>query len=206
MRDQLILENIYDEIRTNLLNESGLSRLWDKTQKHSCGTISAFRGDREYQENDRNHKKLASYLLSKKYSVTKIAGTYIENFGTEDARDVNERSLFVCNQNVDGDDGGELENVLVEMGEHFDQDSILIIPVGGKGAYLRGTSRRDNAFPSYGQTEIVGSGKYGRAAGEFLSKIQGRRFAFEHLELPQTINGKRGFDILLKEFNSERRS
>jgi hypothetical protein len=196
MKDSGKLENIYSEI----LNESSLSRIWDKTQKHSCGTISAFRGDRTYRENDRNHKKLSAYLLSKGYSLTKIDGTYIENFGSDDEEDVNERSLFVCNHNVGGGDDGQLENDLFKMGEYFDQDSVLIIPLGGKDAYLFGTSKRDNAYPSYGQKEIVGDGKYGKVAGEFLSKIRGRRFAYEQIEKPQTVNGRRGVDILLKEF------
>ena len=195
-KDDKNLKNLYDEI----LNESSLSRLWDKTQKHTCGSISAFRDERTYQENDKNHKKLAAYLMSKDYSVTKIDGTYIENFNTKDAVDVNERSLFVCNNKVDGDDRGQLEKDLVKMGEEFDQDSILIIPVGGGDAYLRGTSKRDNAYPGYGQTEKAGDGKYGQVSGQFLSKIRGRRFAFEHLEKPGTINGRRGIQILLDEF------
>jgi hypothetical protein len=196
MKNKGELENIYSEI----LNESSLSRLWDETQKHSCGTISAFRGDRIYQENDLNHKKLVAYLLSKGYSFTKIDGTYIENFGSNDEEDINERSLFVCNHNVEGGDGGELEEDLFKMGEYFNQDSVLIIPLGGEGAYLFRTSKRDNAYPSYGQKEIVGNGRYGKVAGQFLSKIQGRSFAYEHIEKPQTVNGWRGIDILLREF------
>jgi hypothetical protein len=140
-------------------------------------------------------------LLSKGYSVTKISGTYIENYKTPEARDVEERSLFVANQNVEGDDGGQLENDLIKMGEYFDQDSVLIIPIGGEGAYLYGTTKRGEAEPAYGEKYVVGSGKYGKVAGQFLSKIRGRRFAFEQLEMPKTINGIRGIHILLNELD-----
>ena len=105
-------------------------------------------------------------------------------------REVVEPSFFVCNHGVEGDDGGELRKDLVKMGKKTDQDSVLIVPYGGKGAYLLGTSRRENAFPPYGQTETVGSGRYGRAAGDFLSRIRGRAFAFEEVEPPSTRNGK----------------
>ena len=185
------LENIYGE----MIEESGLSRLWRKTQDNQCGTITAFRGDRSYEENIRNNKKLLAYLQSKGYSVTSIAGTYIENMGSENEKEVNERSFFVCDQKGTGD----LEKDLFKLGEAFDQDSVLIIPVGGKGAYLLGTSKREDSYPGYGNKEIVGDASYGQAAGEFLSKIKGRQFAFEDIEEPQTINGKRGQLIMLRE-------
>ena len=194
----------------SMLYESSLSRIWDKTQKHSCGTITAFRGDTPYATNIRNNKKLVAYLQSKGYSITGIQGTYIENFNedpdnpnTEPERHVNEKSYFVCNNKVDGDDGGELFQDLVKMGELFDQDSVMIIPVGGQNAFLYGTSKRDSSYPSYGESEVVGSGKYGQASGQFLSKIQGRQFAFEDVQPPQTINGKRGQQILLNEIERE---
>lgn len=205
-----------------LLKESSLSRIWRKTQKHSCGTITAFRGDLPYEENVRNNKKLVAYLQDKGYSVTGIQGTYIENFRSDEQKEedrirrsrgeeveveperhVNERSYFVCNEKVEGDDGGELKNDLIKLGELFDQDSVMIIPFGGKNAYLYGTSKREESYPGYGEAEVVGSGKYGKAAGQFLSKIKSREFAFEDIQVPQTINGKRGYQILLKEIKTE---
>jgi hypothetical protein len=142
--------------------ESSLSRIWPNTQKYSCGTITAFRGDKTYSQNIQNNKKIVAYLLSKGYSVTSVTGTYIENFKDakqkeEEARliaagekvdslperPVSERSFFVANQNVEGDDNGQLEKDLFDLGKLFDQDSVLIIPFGGKDAYLLGTSRRE---------------------------------------------------------------
>lgn len=195
-------DNFYKDMMS-MITESGLSRLHQKINKHTCGTITAFRGEKSYAENTKNNKKILAYLQSKGYSVTGIQGTYIENFQSEGERHVNEQSFFVCNHNVNGDDNGELKNDLIKLGELFDQDSILIIPVGGSGAYLYGTSRRDDAYPSYGESEVVGKGRFGKVAGEFLSKIKGREFAFEDIEKPGTINGIRGRDILLKEIKRD---
>ena len=205
------------------LYESGLSRLWDKTQRHTCGAITAFRGEKTNKVNKQNNQKLLVYLQSKGYSVTKIDGSYIENYRDDEQKEedlarqsggeymnidpeihVDESSFFVCNQKVEGDDGGELESVLVKMGEHFDQDSIMVIPFGGKGAYLVGTTRRENWLP-YGETSPVGNGKWGKKSGQFYSKIKGREFAFEEYQLPQTYFGKMGASKLLNEFKKELR-
>ena len=84
------------------------------------------------------------------------------------------------------------------MGQKYDQDSILVVTVGGKEAYLVGTSQRSSAWPSFGQKEVVGSSRFGKVAGQFLSRIRGREFAFEEDEYqePMTINGIRGQSIL----------
>jgi hypothetical protein len=185
------------------LDESSLSRLWSKTQKHSCGTITSFRGSKTKAQNRATNKEMLTYLMGKGYSVTKIKGSYIENFGSENEKEVGEESFFVCNQKIDGDDGGQLKKDLVALGRKYDQDSVLIIPFGGKGAYLYGTSKRDDAYPSYNKTETVGKGKFGKASGQFLSRIRGREFAFEEVEPMQTINGIRGQKIFVEKMESD---
>lgn len=197
-----IKEYIAEAIRQRL-SESSLSRLWSKTQKHSCGTITSFRGNKTKAQNKATNKEMLTYLMGKGYSVTKIKGSYIENFGSENEKEVGEESFFVCNQKVDGDDGGQLKKDLIALGRKYDQDSVLIIPVGGKGAYLYGTSKRDDAYPSYNRQEKVGSGKFGKASGQFLSRIRGREFAFEEVEPMQTINGIRGQKIFVEKMESE---
>jgi hypothetical protein len=209
----------FNKLYKEIIQESSLSRVWAKTQKHTCGSITAFRGEKKRAENLRDNKKMLAYLQSKGYSVTFVLGTYIENRFIRDpaygflnpnkkminkkAVPTNEESFFVCNHNVEGDDGGELERDLFKLGEAYNQDSVLIIPFGGQGAYLLGTSDRPEAYPGYEVKEIVGKGKYGKTAGEFLSKIGGREFAFEEISLPQTINGIRGMKILLKEVKQD---
>lgn len=191
------------EARLEMLNESSLSRLWSKTQNHTCGVITGFRDENTKSQNKGNNREIVNYLQSKGYSLTKVKGSYIENFGSAEQKEVSEPSFFVCNQNVDGDDGGQLERDLRTLGKRFDQDSVLIIPHGGKGAYLVGTSNRPNSFPPFGKKEVVGSGRFGKAAGEFLSRVKGRKFAFESVPTPGTINGKRGQKILAQRIDEE---
>ena len=165
------------------LAESSLSRLWRHNEKHQCGAISGWRGGNTKEENAQNNREIKAVLRRRGYGVTHIDGNYIENFGTDDAKEVGEDSFFV----VDLQDTGNLEKDLAALGKRFDQDSVLIIPKGGKGAYLLGTNGSD--FPGMGNTITVGNSRYGRAAGEFLSRVKGRAFAFEAVEAPQTRNG-----------------
>lgn len=191
----------------NVLTEASLTRIWDAIQKHSSGAITSYRGERTKAENKANQRELLAYLKTKGYSVISVKGSYIENFGSDNQKEVGEPSFIVINREVEGDDGGKLKADLIKLGKKYDQDSVLIIPVGGKDAYLHGTSKRDNAYPDYGKEVKVGSGKFGYASGEFFSRVRGRKFAFEEIDFPQTINGIRGWKILsdlveqeLKEF------
>lgn len=187
------------------LVESSLSRIHSKIEKHSAGAITAYRGEFTKKENQERNKKLLSYLTSSGYSVTSVKGSYIENHGSSDQREVGEHSYFVVNHKVDGDDGGKLEADLIKLGRLFDQDSILSVRNKGE-ASLIGTSRRDNAYPSYGQRIKVGKGKFGGAVGAFFSRINGRKFTFESLsEVPEpsTINGIRAREILFNEVVKE---
>lgn len=194
------LKEFYNHL---LLSESSLSRLWRKTQKYTCGAITGYRNENTKDQNKANNSTIVNYLQGKGYSLTSVSGNYIENFGTSTAKEVKEPSFFVCNHKVEGDDGGQLERDLAKIGNKMDQDSILVIPFGGKNAYLLGTSRRDNAFPSFGEKVKVGSGKFGKASGQFLSRIKGREFAFEDVQSPQTRNSKWAQSILVKEIDSE---
>jgi len=184
----------FSEWVDNKLEESSLSRIWRHVEDHQAGAISGYRDENDKSQNKQNNREIKSYLSKQGYSITSVQGNYIENFGSKNAREVGEPSFFV----VDMNDSGKLERDLVALGKRFDQDSVLIVPQGGKGAYLIGTSKRDDSFPALGNREVVGNSRYGKVAGQFLSRIGGREFAFEseEVKLPSTVNGKRGWSIL----------
>lgn len=183
----------YGEV-ASLITESSLSRIHSKLGKHTAGAITAYRGEFTHRENQQRNKVLVAKLMAAGYSVTAIQGSYVENHGSASAKEVSEHSFFVVNDKVAGDDAGKLEADLVRFGREFDQDSVLVVPVDGT-AKLVGTSKRENAYPSFGRAEPVGKFKGGKAA-QFMSRVNGRSFVYEDLELPGTINGKRGLHIL----------
>lgn len=180
------------------LEESSLSRIQSKIAQYDTGAISAFRGERDKATNAKNSKALRIYMIQRGYSVTPVKGAYLENFGSVDQKEVSEPSYFVADHN----NLGGLEKTLMQLGRLYDQDSILFVPKGGK-AYLVGTSQRPNGWPNYMEKVTVGSPKFGKVAGEFLSRVKGREFAFESVEKPDSMHGRWGWKMLEEQVQLE---
>lgn len=183
------------------LLESSLSRLWKYIEDYDVGTISAFRGEYTKAQNMTRTKEMKAALMQRGYSVTQVKGSYIENFGSKDQKEVGEVSFFVA----DHKKSGTLEQDLKRLGEKFDQDSILFVP-NKKDAKLIGTSKRENSYPGYGKTETIGKAKFGKSIGQFFSRVGGRVFTFESVEeciQPDHIAGKRGLDAVANRVWSE---
>ena len=185
----------YSQIMT--LTESSLSRIAAHVAHHACGGITAYRGDRSREENQRANRLLVARIQSAGYGATAIFGSYIEQYGSDKAQEVSEHSFFVHNFRIDGGDELALQHWLCEQGRDFNQDSILSVPFG-ESARLIGTSARPDAYPPMGVEEIVGRFSGGVIA-EFMSRVDNRPFIFGKVEeavRPQTINGIRGQRIL----------
>ena len=175
------------------VNESSLSRIYQHYMEHDSGTISAFRGNLELKENKARNKELKGYLLSKGYGVTSIKGTYIENYGKEDAIEVDEESFFV----VDLEDSGNLKQDLIKMGKKYDQDSITFSKSGSEGGayYLIGTN--EDGYPGLGKEVKLGKPLMSKD-GEFFSKINGRPFVFESYK---DVSSYHDFDDSMKKYS-----
>ena len=172
------------------LKESGLSRVYKHIMEHDTAALTAFRNDpfdgakcvdasavteptdeRFLKINLRRNKELKATLLSMGYGVTKIMGSYIESFGSDIAKEVSEQSFFVVNL---GSDPAFFDNIKM-LGEKFCQDSVLLAPKGGKGAYLYGTNNHE--FPGYGESYEAGDWRGGVEA-EFMSRVGGRPYTY----------------------------
>ena len=163
------------------LKESSLSRLYRHMQDHESAALSAFRNEFTKKENLERNRKLKAELLGRGYGVTRILGSYIENFETPKAIEVAEQSFFVSNRKDDPDFALEI----ARLGEDFNQDSVLIVDKGAQDAYLFGTSP-EGEFPQYGKKEPVGALKMGGEA-EFMSRVGGRPYTFKPKELNEEL-------------------
>lgn len=175
---------------SEVIQESSLSRVHQHVMEHECAVITAFRGDpsdhgncahdapaslqgqnlKTLDVNKLNNRDLKASLLKLGYGVTAVDGTFVENFNTPQAVEVKEDSLLVVNLN---DDADFYENIKM-LGKKYCQDSVLIIPQGGKGVYLYGTN--NSQFPGLDQEVTVGDMVFGRSA-EFMTKIGNRPFS-----------------------------
>ena len=169
------------------LIESSLSRVYAQTKIHDSGTISAFRSAKNcndgekysLSDNKQNSKILKSKLLTLGYGVTKIDGTYIENFKTDNEIEVKEESYLV----VDIKDSGNLKKDLIKLGQEFEQDSVTFQEKDGD-YYIISSNECPLGYPGEGKVgkEVkLGKPIFGKE-GEFHSKINGRPFVFESLD------------------------
>ena len=152
-----------------MITESPLSRTQKYLENYDCATISAFRPITK-SENKNASGELGELLKKTGYTYFLVDGSWIDNFGTDKAKESKELTYFVANTKNDKD----FKKIILKLGEHFDQDAVMIYPKGSY-PYLQGTSKRSNAYPPYGQKEQKGKIKYGEKA-EFMTKVNGRPF------------------------------
>lgn len=187
------LEQIIIEELSKTLIETSLSRVHQHVMDNDCAILSAERNDPSDKSkcadapdqpapeegggqppgpmNRKNTRDLKAALLSLGYGVTKVDGSYIENFDTPEAVEVQENSFFVVNLKKDTN----FQSNIIKLGRKFCQDSVLIIPQGGKGAYLYGTNNSE--FPGLDDKIGVGDLKMGKEA-EFMTRAKKRPFSF----------------------------
>ena len=204
---------LFENCNKFLLTESGLSRVLHHIEKHDCAILSAHRKDPKDNSkcnpgavdetdeegdaaeiNKRRARDLKAIFLSMDYGVTRVDGSYIENFKQSDAIEVQEDSIFIVNLN---DDPDFVRNV-AEMSEKFCQDSVLIIPKDEDEAHLLGTNKSE--YPGYNKEESVGKLVMGKEA-EFMTRVKGRPFTFtEGLEVYKDLSRmeKMAIDVIKK--------
>jgi len=152
------------------LLETSFGRVYQHTQNRNIGLISASRGHLSPEENNKRHEALKSDIRKAGFGFVPVKGRYVENFGTEHAKNVDEKSLLVIGK--EGHDNGHLLGFLKNHGEKYEQDSVLHKSHNSKNAMLHGTN--ESGWPGKGQTHDVGSWHPNRA-GEFHSLIKGKK-------------------------------
>jgi len=184
------LNELKGVVREVIQEMSSLSRVHQHVSEHECAVITAFRGDpsdhgncvhdapatyqgenlKALDVNKLNNRDLKAALLKLGYGVTAVDGTFVENFDTPEAVEVKEDSLLVVNLN---DDPSFYDNIKM-LGKKYCQDSVLIIPQGGKDIKLYGTN--NSQFPGLDQEVSVGDMVFGRSS-EFMTKVNNRPFS-----------------------------
>lgn len=158
---------------TNCLKSSGGStEETDEESEEESEDLSEAAVPGAYDKNMENNRELKATLLEKQYGVTKVKGSYIENFMQKNSIEVQEESLFVVNLS----DDPEFVDTIIELGKRYCQDSVLIIPQGGSDAYLHGTNNAE--YPGLDKKQTVGDFKAGNEE-QYMTKVSGRPFTFK---------------------------
>lgn len=171
MKDEKIKDIIKEEVQV-VLKEASMQRVRDMSAKHDTGYITAFRGDSVRKKNVLLNKQLRAKLGSYQMGITTVQGSYIEDYGTPNAREVGESTYFV----VDLNDRGDLKKLLMKLGHEYEQDSILFVYKGGKKSELIGTM--PDVWPGMGKIKKHKNAVFGKS-GEYMTRIHGRPFVFK---------------------------
>lgn len=165
------------------LDETSYQKLTDHHLETGFCIITAFRSEYTYSENRRRNKQLAADLREHNLGFIKITGGFIEKIGPdnenwdmiEELPDddglkemvVTEESFLIPNYDISSHDEFEdfedLENFIIELGEKYNQDAVLICPPHSNGnAYFAITNPRlgnvgdvDMRFDSMGLASVT---------------------------------------------------
>ena len=105
------------------LKETTLSRVFRHFQNKEIpvAIVTAFRGDKTYEENVKRNKVLGGKIKSAKYGYVYVDGHWLEKSG-EDKVDVKEDSILI----IGGEnDNGKLKGLLKKWIKEYNQDAAL---------------------------------------------------------------------------------
>lgn len=174
--------NMSNNQNLKYISESSLSRVFLKYKECQSGTISAFRGERTYNENKELSKNLKRELLALGYSVTRIIGKYVQDYQGMNQKEVKEESYIV----FDCTNRGQLKDDLKKLAKKYEQDCIAFAEPG-EDYYFYGVC----GWPGPGKKLKAGKPVFG--SKEFLpfaSAIKNRQFIFKVDESIHNIDDK----------------
>lgn len=164
-----------------IVQEINLGRLFQHTEERCIAIISACRAEYTDSENKSRTKNLEMSVRQKGFGYVKLTGYYVENFGTEDEKHVQEYPLLIT---ADDKDKNLLRSFAVEQGKKFDQDSILF-KLPKQDAILIGTA--SGVFPGLNTEYKLGSWHPNKIS-TFYSKLKNQKtFTFESIERNKNI-------------------
>ena len=153
-------------------NLKAIDKIIAYSSSHDTGAITAYQSHQTLEENQIRNRRLLSKLMLKNYGVTSIQGTYIENNGSSNEKEIAAEIFFV----VDLNNKGVLRIDLGNLGQEFGLDFVLRIPKGSDVSYHFET--------------------------DFLSKVKFRPFVFSEeiteLQSPTNVMGKWAASLISK--------
>lgn len=189
------------------LEEANLSHLRKKFKNYDIATISASRDSYNRNEKRDINKSLRDDLMNSPYEVITIQGGYPETVdGTDETKDVKERSFFVVNySNYDEAKTKAFEDFMFDLCAKYNQDSIFIktnnIPAGlydkNRNVVDFGDGPMDNMTKLNSDPEQP-----------YYSRINGSKFSFQKesieeksmfRQLVEKVLAENGYEDLLQQ-------
>lgn len=163
------------------LDEAGLSRILTHIQTRNMGFITAFRGGSAtpLAQNRALNRQLQTEIRQAGFGYLRVVGSWPENEGTPEERQVVEESFLVIGS--DGDDSGNLRGFLKKAGAKYHQDAVIYKPWNTTTAYLIFMGNPNKLKP-------IGTFSLSpQNIGKMYSKFKGHKFVFH------SMSEQRGF-------------
>ena len=189
------------------LEEANLSHLRKKFKNYDMATISASRNSYNRNEKREINQSLRDDLMNSPYEVITIQGGYPETIdGTDETKDVKERSFFVVNySNYDEAKTKAFEDFMFNLCDKYNQDSIFIktnnIPAG--------LYDKNRNVVDFGDGPMNNMTKLNSNPNQpYYSRINGSKFSFQKestesksmfRQLVEKVLAENGYEDLLQQ-------
>jgi hypothetical protein len=163
------------------LDEAGLSRILSHIEKRNIGFITAFRGGSAtpLAQNRALNRQLQTEIRQAGFGYLRVVGSWPENEGTPEEREVVEESFLVIGSARD--DSGNLRGFLKKTGAKYHQDAVIYKPWNTTTPYLIFMSNPNKLEP-------IGTFSLNpQNIGKMYSKFKGHKFVFH------SMSEQRGF-------------
>ena len=157
------------DVVKKVINEATFSKLYRNMQDKTVGILTAYRLGNSSRVNKERNKELEKDLRSYGLGFNKVTSFYKE-YGEDK---VSQEVTFVVYTDKDKE---WLKDVLVKLGDEYDQDTIIVVDKDN-GAFLIGATGKDVNYPK-GKEEYIGRFTPSKIA-EIYSKMGKDTFVFE---------------------------
>lgn len=169
----------YNWYLSHQINESSLGRF---KQHYDNGNLIAFisgcRDEFTPQQCRQNGKEIGQALRKAGFGFTHVKGGFIENYGTDRAKAV-EEATFAIYGPIERED--ELRKLLTALAKKYNQDSFLFVGADRKAKYITKNGGVDCEFSTWKPSD----------AEQYFTRIGNKKFTFYECvndELPYGSN------------------
>jgi hypothetical protein len=175
----LIFENENcNDAQIDELYEASLIRVYQCTREANMGIITAHLRDLDPAINYRRSWDLRKDIALRGLGFIQIRGRYIEEYGTSEARIINENSFLVLGKKYP--DKNALKGNLKSLGRKYDQELVIYKAFDSENTMLLGTKKRRH--PAFGQEREVGRWHPNRTAEFHAMMRDGDKFVLAKYE------------------------
>lgn len=168
-----------------LLEGNELIRFLGIHSKNGYAIVSACRNENSVEQNNAKTNELKEMLKKTKFSFKQVYGGFIENKGTNNEKEVYEKSFIIYNfkQNGEKIKKDELLTLAMKICRKYGQDSILYSEKGDRPRYYTKTGQIDSSF----SRKFVFNDKEREFFTDMKKSSNNKRFTFN---LEQTPDNK----------------